>query len=336
VSVRFERVSKTFQSIVALTELDLLVGDGELLTIVGPSGCGKTTALRLLAGLEVPTSGRLHVGDRDVTDLPPHRRDVAMVFQDLALFPHLTARENIAFGPRIRGESKPASAQRVEEVADRLGFRDALDRYPDQLSGGERQRVALGRAMVRSPQAYLLDEPLSDLDAQLRVQARAEIVELHREIGVTMIYVTHDQAEAMTMGDRVAVLADGRLHQVGPPVQVYDAPTNTTVAAFVGSPPMNLVDGESQVGRLIGGGEGEILGVRPEHLVIDEAGAVPATVSVVERLGSETVLWVVAAGGTRLAVRTPPHQSVAAGETITLSVRPERLHRFDATTGVRR
>jgi ABC-type sugar transport system ATPase subunit len=271
-----------------------------------------------------------------VTGLPPHRRDVAMVFQDLALFPHLTARENIAFGPRVRRESKPASALRVEEVADRLGLRDALDRYPDQLSGGERQRVALGRAMVRSPQAYLLDEPLSDLDAQLRVQARAEIVELHRAIGATMIYVTHDQAEAMTMGDRVAVLADGRLHQVGPPVQVYDAPANTIVAAFVGSPPMNLVDGESEVGGLIGGGAGEILGVRPEHLVIAEAGAIPATISVVERLGSETVLWVVAASGTRLAVRTPPHQFVGVGETITLSVRPERLHRFDAATGVRR
>ena len=335
-SVRFERVSKSFASVVALVELDLLVHDGELLTVVGPSGCGKTTALRLLAGLEDPSSGRVHVGGRDVTDQPPHRRDVAMVFQDLALFPHLTARENIAFGPRIRGENRAESGRRVAELGERLGLVTALDRFPDQLSGGERQRVALARAMVRSPKAYLLDEPLSDLDAQLRVQARAEIVELHREIGATMIYVTHDQAEAMTMGDRVAVLAAGRLQQVAPPVQVYDAPANLVVAAFVGSPPMNLVNGESAIGQALGGVAGEVLGVRPEHLVIDPDGAVAGTVSVVERLGSETVLWVAAAGGSRLAVRTQPHRGVATGDAIRLAVAPENLHHFDAVSGHRR
>jgi multiple sugar transport system ATP-binding protein len=336
VSVRFEHVSKTFGSVVALDRLDLLVEDGELLTVVGPSGCGKTTALRLLAGLEEPTAGRVHVGGRDVTDLPPHKREVAMVFQDLALFPHLTARENIAFGPRIRGESRTVSARKIDELGERLGLQSALDRYPDQISGGERQRVALARAMVRSPQAYLLDEPLSDLDAQLRVQARAEIIELHREIGATMIYVTHDQAEAMTMGDRVAVLAHGRVLQIGPPVQVYDEPSNVEVAAFVGSPPMNLGDADTATGRLLGGGGDEILGVRPEHLLIDPDGAVTATASVVERLGSETVVWATAADGTRLAVRTDAHRAITPGDPLRLTVAPGRLHRFDPGTGVRR
>ena len=335
-SARFERVTKSYGSVDALTELDLDVADGELLTVVGPSGCGKTTALRLLAGLEDPSSGRVHVGGRDVTDVPPHRRDVAMVFQDLALFPHLTARENVAFGPRIRGENRSGTARRVDELGQRLGLADALDRYPDQLSGGQRQRVALARAMVRSPRAYLLDEPLSDLDAQLRVQARAEIVELHREIAATMIYVTHDQAEAMTMGDRVAVLADGRLQQIGPPVEVYDEPANLVVAGFVGSPPMNLVDGGGATGRALGGAVGEVLGVRPEHFMIDSAGALAATISVVERFGSETVLWVATADGARLAVRTEPHRVAAPGDVLALTVAPGRLHRFDAASGTRR
>jgi len=338
VTVRFENVSKTFATAnqPAVDQLDLVVGDGELLTVVGPSGCGKTTALRLLAGLEDPTAGRLHVDGRDVTDQPPHRRDVAMVFQDLALFPHLSARENVAFGPRVRGERGPALDRRIEELGERLGIRAALDRYPDQLSGGERQRVALARAMVRSPRAYLLDEPLSDLDARLRVQARAEIVELQREIGVTMIYVTHDQAEAMTMGDRVAVLAEGRLQQVGPPVQVYDEPANLVVAGFVGSPPMNLLGGGSTTGRLLGGRPGEVVGVRPEHLVVDPDGRLATTVVVVERLGSETVLWVVGSDGTRLAVRTDPHRAVAPRDTVRLAPTPRRIHRFDAVSGVRR
>jgi multiple sugar transport system ATP-binding protein len=335
-SIRFERVDKSYGSVVALAGLELLVGDGELLTVVGPSGCGKTTALRLLAGLEAPTSGRVHVGGRDVTDEAPHRRDVAMVFQDLALFPHLSARENIAFGPRIRGEHRAESARRVDELGERLGLTAVLDRYPDQISGGERQRVALARAMVRSPRAYLLDEPLSDLDAQLRVQARAEILELHREIGATMIYVTHDQAEAMTLGDRVAVLADGHLQQVGPPVAVYDEPANLVVAAFLGSPPMNLVDGATRTGRLLGGSTGEVVGVRPEHLRVEDGATISATVSVVERLGSETVVWVITTDGMRLAVRTDPHRAVATGELLGLAAAPGRVHHFDAASGARR
>lgn len=335
-SARFERVSKTFGSVVALDQLDLAVEDGELLTVVGPSGCGKTTALRLLAGLEEPTAGRVYVGGRDVTDQPPHKREVAMVFQDLALFPHLTARENIAFGPRIRGESRTQSARRVDDLGERLGLQSALDRYPDQISGGERQRVALARAMVRSPRAYLLDEPLSDLDAQLRVQARAEIIELHREIGATMIYVTHDQAEAMTMGDRVAVLAHGRVQQVGAPVEVYDEPVSLEVAAFVGNPPMNLIPGDRPTGRILGGADGHVIGVRPEHLRIDPDGAITATASVIERLGSETVVWATATDQTRLAVRTEAHRTIAAGEPLHLAVVPGHLHRFDAVTGARR
>lgn len=339
-TLRFERVSKAFGDVAALDRLDLSVADGELLVLVGPSGCGKSTALRVLAGLEEPTSGRVLVDERDVTSLPPHRRDVAMVFQDLALYPHMTARQNIAFGPRVRREPPAEVLRRTQQVVDRLGLDGLLDRYPDQLSGGQRQRVALARAMVRAPQAYLMDEPLSDLDAQLRLRARSEIVELHRSIGATTVYVTHDQAEAMTMGDRIAVLADGRLQQVGTPAQVYDRPANRFVAGFLGSPPMNLVPG----GGVLGGEPGTVVGVRPEDIHIEADGSrasgiasgIAGEVTVVESLGSETVLLVRCHDATRLAVRTVPRSPYRPGDLLTLSVDAARRHLFDGVGGHRR
>ena len=333
-TIRFAGVDKLYGKVPALRQLDLEVHDGELLVLVGPSGCGKSTALRVLAGLEQPTSGQVFVDDRDVTGAPPHRRDVAMVFQDLALYPHMTARDNITFGPRIRREPAATVRERVEEVSRQLGIEGLIDRYPDQLSGGQRQRVALARAMVRAPRVYLMDEPLSDLDAQLRLRARTEIVELHQAIGATTIYVTHDQAEAMTMGNRIAVLVDGQLQQVGTPAQVYDEPANVTVAGFLGSPPMNLVPG----GGVLGGEPGTVVGVRPEDLLIqaDPADGLTARVSVVESLGSETVLLLVCPDGTRLAARTPPRGPHRPGDTLGLAVAADRRHVFDQSDGRRR
>lgn len=334
-TIRFENVTKVFGKVAALDGLVLSIADGELLVLVGPSGCGKSTALRVLAGLEQPTSGRVLIDDVDITTLAPHHRNVAMVFQDLALYPHMTARQNIAFGPRIRREPAEAVRARTGEVARQLGLDELLDRYPDQLSGGQQQRVALARAMVRAPQAYLMDEPLSDLDLQLRLRARAEIVELHRRIGATTIYVTHDQAEAMTMGDRLAVLADGRLQQVGTPDQVYDEPANLFVAEFLGSPPMNLVPG----GGVLGGNPDTVVGVRPEDIHVataDTPAGFTADVALVESLGSETVLSVRCEDGTRLAVRTGPRTPHRPGDRLTLSVDPGRRHHFDQVSGRRR
>ena len=330
-TIRFEQVTKVFGDVTAVDRLDLSVADGELLVLVGPSGCGKSTALRLLAGLEQPTSGRVLVDERDITSLPPHRRDVAMVFQDLALYPHMTARQNITFGPRVRREPADAVRRRTGEVVDQLGLDGLLDRYPDQLSGGQRQRVALARAMVRAPQAYLMDEPLSDLDVQLRLRARTEIVELHRSIAATTIYVTHDQAEAMTMGDRIAVMADGRLQQIGTPEQVYDEPANRFVAGFLGSPAMNLVPG----GGVLGGDPDTVVGVRPEDVHI-AADGFAAEVSLTESLGSETVLFLRCDDDTRLAVRTGPRSPHRPGARLTLSVDPARRHVFDRSSGRRR
>jgi ABC-type sugar transport system ATPase subunit len=332
VSVRFDAVSKRYGDVPALDALGLEIADGELLVLVGPSGSGKSTALRVLAGLEMPTSGRIAIDGRDVTALPPHRRDVAMVFQDYALYPHLTVRENLAFGLEVRRVPSTQIGATIERVAGQLGLDGLLDRHPEQLSGGQQQRVALARAMVREPAVYLLDEPLSNLDAQLRLSTRAEIVELHRRLGATTVYVTHDQAEAMTMGDRVAVLAGGRLQQVGPPQEIYDRPANRFVAAFLGSPPMNLVPG----GGALGGADGTIIGVRPEDLCVHPDGPIAATVVVVEPLGSETVLAVRTDGGTALAVRRPPRAQHRPGEVLRLAVDPARCHVFDADSGARR
>jgi ABC-type sugar transport system ATPase subunit len=291
--IDIQGLSKEYDGGVAVRGLDLAVHDGELLVVVGPSGCGKTTVLRSIAGLETPTAGRIWIGHRDVTDLPPAERDVAMVFQNYALYPHLTVRDNMAFGLRMRRSPKPEIARRVAAVAETLGLAALLDRKPGALSGGERQRVALGRAIVREPVAFLFDEPLSNLDARLRVQTRAELVRLHRRLATTMVYVTHDQTEAMTMGQRIAIMNAGELQQLAPPLDVYDAPANLFVAGFIGSPPMNLVTGrldrEHDVVLFRGGGlrvtlpaeavphrepTGDVvLGVRPEDVRLPSVAA---------------------------------------------------------------
>ena len=327
--IEFAGVTAAYGDVIALDDFSLVADAGELVVLVGPSGSGKSTALRVLAGLHEPTAGTVRIGDRDVTGEPPHRRGVAMVFQDYALYPHLTVRENLSLGLRVRKE--PDVDARVAKVAAQLGLDEVTERFPDQLSGGQQQRVALARAMVREPVAYLMDEPLSNLDAQLRLSTRADIVELHRRLGTTTLYVTHDQAEAMTMGDRLAVLNEGRLQQVGAPQEIYDRPANRFVAGFLGSPSMNFADG----GGVFGGEPGTITGVRPEDLHPDPRGEVEMTVTVVETLGSETVLAGHTPDGGRVTVRTPPRTTHAPGSRLRLRVDPDRCHAFDAESGAR-
>jgi multiple sugar transport system ATP-binding protein len=313
---------------------------------VGPSGCGKSTALRLAAGLEHVTEGSISIGGREVTRLPPGRRNVSMVFQSYALFPHLTVAENIGFGLRARKVSRATAKAKVEEAARVVGCEGVLERKPFQLSGGERQRVALARALVREPDVFLLDEPLSNLDAQLRVQMRTELKQLHRRVGATMVYVTHDQVEALTLGDRVAVLEDGALQQVGSPDEIYEQPANRFVARFIGSPAMNLFparieDGtlragpftfESPPGNAISGRELEA-GIRPEHMRVAASGeGVPAEVQVVEVAGNETYLHLSANGSTfvaRVGTRVRPE----IGSTVLVSADEKTLYLFDAVTG---
>ncbi|HEX5540405.1 MAG TPA: ABC transporter ATP-binding protein [Micromonospora sp.] len=330
--IRLERLAKSYGRVTALEGVDLAVRPGELLTLVGPSGSGKSTILRLIAGLEQPDGGRVLLDGDDVSRIPPHRRAVAMVFQDYALYPHLTVRDNLLFGLRVRRVRRPEAEQRARAAAERVRIVDLLDRYPDQMSGGQRQRVALARALVREPRVFLLDEPLASLDAPLRLATRTDLLSLHRQLRTTMIHVTHDQAEAMTLGDRVAVLAGGRVRQIGPPQQVYDQPADITVARFLGSPPMNLVAG----GGVLGGTTGLTLGIRPEDLTLDDEGPLEATVEVVEALGSETLLRTRSGDGTRLMVRIGPRHEVHVGDRVRLRPDPERLHRFDTFTGRRR
>src|SRR5260221_5611302 len=315
--LRYEQVCKRFGAVDALIDLNLHAPDGCFLAMLGPSGCGKTTALRLLAGLEEPTSGHMFIGKRDVTHLHPRDRDIAMVFQSYALYPHKTVVENIDYPLRIRGHvSKAARTERIDEVARMLNIEPYLERYPRQLSGGQRQRVALARPIVRQPQAFLMDEPLSNLDAQLRFQMRAELKRLQKSIGVTTVYVTHDQLEAMTMADLIAVMSAGRLQQLATPAEIYSRPANLFVAGFCGSPPMNLLDGAVAGGRFqrpegsvpVDDGpasDKRVLGFRPEHAQITMRGAVDtfaAEVYVVEPLGNETLVSV-KVGANRVNVR---------------------------------
>ncbi len=288
-SVEFESVKKVYSKgdRPAVEEFSLNVSDGEFLVLVGPSGCGKSTTLRMVAGLEVPTSGRISIAGKEVTDLPPKERDIAMVFQNYALYPHMTVEENMAFALKLRGVAKAEINRRVGEVAETLGLAEYLKRLPKALSGGQRQRVALGRAIVREPAVFLFDEPLSNLDAKMRVEMRAEIIHLHQRLGATMIYVTHDQTEAMTMGGRIVVMNDGRIQQVAPPLEVYRRPANPFVAGFIGTPPMNLFPA-----GMLGP---SLTGVRPEHLAVERGGAIPegaipASVDFTEPLGSETLV----------------------------------------------
>jgi multiple sugar transport system ATP-binding protein len=349
---------------VAVHGIDLEVGDGEFVVLVGPSGCGKSTTLRMIAGLESITAGRLLIGERLVNDVPPAGRDIAMVFQTYALYPHMTVRENMAFALRLRRLPAAEIERRVRDAAETLGLEGVLDRRPRQLSGGQRQRVAIGRAIVRQPAVFLFDEPLSNLDAKLRVQTRREIARLQRRLGVTSVYVTHDQTEAMTMGDRIVVMNAGRVQQVDAPLALYERPRNLFVATFIGSPAMNLLHGRvegsadrsadaavfragevtlpltaAQARRLAGaGGRPLVAGVRPEHLHLADppAGARPLAgfrVDVVEPLGSEVLLHARAASGQELTAALRPQPIPAPGEPVRLALDTERLHFFDEETG---
>ena len=334
----------------ALEALDLDVGDGELLVLVGPSGCGKSTALRMIAGLDKPDGGSIRIDDRDVTRLPPQDRDVAMVFQGYALYPHLTVRENIGFPLKMHGVRDPERARRVEETAGMLGLARLLARRPGELSGGERQRVAMGRAIVRQPKVFLFDEPLSNLDAALRTELRVELSALVHSLGTTSLYVTHDQVEAMTMGSRIAVLRGGKLQQVGPPRSIYEDPANDFVAGFLGSPPMNWIDLERDGAELRGAGASIAIpagltlprrikaGVRPEHLHLDASPAralsLAGEVVSVEPLGAETHVLLDAAG-TRIRVKTAGFDAPSRGAAVRVHLDPGALLWFDAETGAR-
>jgi ABC-type sugar transport system ATPase subunit len=341
--LRFAGVRKDYGEIRALRGLDLEVADGELLVLVGPSGCGKSTVLRTAAGLEEVTEGSIHIGDRDVTDVKPAYRNVSMVFQNYALFPHLSVEENIGFGLRARGVEPRRARDKVLTAAKLVGCEQLLERKPFELSGGERQRVALARALVREPDVHLLDEPLSNLDAQLRVYMRAELKRLHQNVGTTMVYVTHDQIEALTLGDRIAVLNEGVLQQLGPPDEVYRRPANRFVARFIGSPAMNLFPAERIDGSLHAGpfvfesrpnlpGRVEV-GVRPEHVRVDEGDeGAAAEVQVVEMAGNETYLHL-KASDSLLVARVGAEIRPPVGSPVRLRSSPADAYLFDAETG---
>jgi len=320
---------------------------------VGPSGCGKSTLLRMIAGLEQITGGEISIGGRVVNQLPPKERDIAMVFQNYALYPHMTVRDNMAFSLKLRKAAQPTIDARVKQAAEILGLASFLERYPRQLSGGQRQRVAMGRAIVRDPQVFLFDEPLSNLDAKLRVQMRTEIKALHQRLRTTSVYVTHDQVEAMTMADRIVVMHDGRVEQIGTPLELYDNPSNLFVAGFIGSPAMNFIHGtllrENGAARVatekgsdlpvpsrVAGRHGQrvVYGIRPEHLAIasDRAGGVPAVVQVVEPTGADTFVYAELAGTQVCAVFTERHE-FHAGEIIRLQPKLDMVHLFDAESG---
>jgi len=330
-SVTFEEVTKRFDGTVAVDRLSIAIADGEFLVLVGPSGCGKSTALRMLAGLEDVTEGRILIGERVVNNLAPASRDVAMVFQSYALYPHMTVYDNLAFSLRNRGMPKREIDERVRRAAEILDLTPLLGRKPKQLSGGQRQRVALGRAIVREPAAFLMDEPLSNLDAALRVATRAEILKLQQQLGTTTIYVTHDQVEAMTMGDRIAVMRLGVLQQIGTPQELYTSPANLFVAGFIGSPAMNFVPGGFLDGA---GGSGRIVGFRPEHVELDGRGDVvrfTARAEVVEYLGDEQLVHFTVKDRSLLA-KLPVATRIRPGDELSLAIPREKLHLFDAET----
>ncbi len=353
-TVTFDHATRIYQEghAPAVNRLDLQIQDGEFLVLVGPSGCGKSTTLRMLAGLEPVDGGVILIGDRDVTMVPPKDRDIAMVFQSYALYPHMTVAENIGFHLKIKGVDKEERRRRVREAADILDLGEFLNRKPAKLSGGQRQRVAMGRAIVRQPQVFLMDEPLSNLDAKLRVQTRTQIAALQRRLGVTTVYVTHDQVEAMTMADRVAVLKDGVLQQCASPRDLFTHPINLFVAGFIGSPAMNLldarvVDGAAHVGSLAVPLTAEqlsaitsdavVVGVRPETFVVAGEGGLDAVVELVEELGSESYLYCDAPGvdGKQVTVRTEGLSPASRGDRVSLVPGAAGVHLFDAVTGAR-
>ncbi len=343
----------------AVDKLTLDIGDGEFMVLVGPSGCGKTTSLRMLAGLEEVNSGSIYIGERDVTRLPPKDRDIAMVFQNYALYPHMTVADNMGFALKMQNVPKAEREQRVLEAAKLLGLEEFLTRKPKALSGGQRQRVAMGRAIVRQPKVFLMDEPLSNLDAKLRVSTRTQIAALQNRLGVTTVYVTHDQVEAMTMGDRVAVLKDGLLQQVDTPLTLYDKPANLFVAGFIGSPAMNLMSGEVtpegvRIGDNVVPVSREVLakardetsltiGVRPESLHVSTDGGIPVEVAVVEELGADAYLHGTLAidsdldlmSAPQVVARVPARGIPEKGSKVRLAAEPDRIHVFSSRTGER-
>jgi multiple sugar transport system ATP-binding protein len=347
--VSFKNVRKTFGKVAAVDDVDLDVSDGEFVVLLGPSGCGKTTLLRCLAGLEKVDSGRVLIGGRDATDLPPRRRRISMVFQSYAVFPHMRVFDNIAFGLRMQRERKAPVAERVKSSAELLHIEDLLDRYPAQLSGGQRQRVAVARAIATKSDVLLMDEPLSNLDALLRLEMRAELKALLRQLGATTIYVTHDQVEALSMGDRIAVMKTGRIVQVDSPLVIYDDPADTYVGGFIGTPPMNFLEAEVENGRVrLSGGaillpdatpELEqrelLLGVRAEAITVEDEpreDTIRATVIVLEPLGSHNLLTV-RSGEDLLKVATPPHLFRPIDSDVWLRIEPERIRWMDRETG---
>ena len=325
--ITLDKVTKSFGEVQVIPPLDLTIEDGEFTVFVGPSGCGKSTLLRLIAGLEDVTSGQIRIDGNDATRVPPAKRGLAMVFQSYALYPHMSVRKNIAFPLRMAKMSQSEIDKRVEGAASVLNLTDYLDRRPGQLSGGQRQRVAIGRAIVREPAAFLFDEPLSNLDAALRVGMRLEISELHKRLATTMIYVTHDQVEAMTMADKIVVLRAGNIEQVGSPLELYRAPRNLFVAGFIGSPRMNLIDG-AEAGKH----DCHTIGIRPEHLDISaEAGDWSGVVGVSEHLGSDTFFHIHDTGlAETITVRADGEVGFRHGDRVHLTPRPEMIHRFDA------
>ncbi len=324
--IELKGVEKAFGTVRVIQGVDLVVEDGSFVVFVGPSGCGKSTLLRLIAGLEDATGGAILIDGIDVIDQPPAKRGLSMVFQSYALYPHMTVRNNIGFGLRMAGVPKEERDKKVEDAADLLNLTPYLERRPSALSGGQRQRVAIGRAIVREPKAFLFDEPLSNLDAALRVNMRLEIARLQNSLGTTAIYVTHDQVEAMTMADKIVVLNSGRVEQVGSPLELYSHPDNLFVAGFIGSPKMNLISGD--VATKLGGAT---VGVRPEHLDVSrERGMWPGTVEIAEHLGSDTFLYVAADSIGRLTTRAPGEFSLKVGDRVWLTPKLEHIHRFDA------
>jgi multiple sugar transport system ATP-binding protein len=350
-SVAIREVRKSFGSTAVIHGVDIAIRDGEFVVLVGPSGCGKSTLLRMIAGLENITAGEIKIGERVVNNLPPKERDIAMVFQNYALYPHMTVGANMAFSMKLRGAPQSEIDMRVKRAAEILGLTTYLERFPRQLSGGQRQRVAMGRAIVRDPQVFLFDEPLSNLDAKLRVQMRTEIKELHQRLKTTTIYVTHDQIEAMTMADKIVVMHDGIVEQIGSPLDLYDKPVNQFVAGFIGSPAMNFLKGKVRVNGSSGfegpngvklplavvprnsDGRSAVYGIRPEHFTIANDGA-EAEIIVVEPTGSETQVFAKLGGEEIVAVFRERHQ-FSPGDKVRLKPDPALVHLFDETTGKR-
>jgi ABC-type sugar transport system ATPase subunit len=355
-SIEFQKVSKTFGEFSAVKDLDLSIGDGEFICLLGPSGCGKTTSLRMIAGLETPSSGKILIGGEDVTGLHPKDRQLSMVFQDYALYPHMNLYENISYPLKVRGEPVDKRRQRAQEVADVLKIGDLLERLPSQISGGQQQRTSLARALVYPSRVYLFDEPLSNLDAKLRLEARGFLNHLQRDMGMTAVYVTHDQAEAMALATRIAVMDRGRIVQYAPPIEIYRRPATTFVANFVGNPPMNLVpveavltDGQVQlraegvtvaplpasegIGRAVAADRHLTLGVRPEHLRLalpGDANVVSGKLFANENMGPESLVTFERRDGSRVTARLFTDDHVMVGETVTVSFSPEHVTLFDA------